>query len=126
MPDNTQRATLRDVINYEPEMYLSSDEMALIKSTFKDNPKLIAVLRKVFLPTMSDPSLPIEEISNDVLLTGVDWQGMPTEHIKPILLGRMEAIKFVAGGLIKLKMLSNASEPNPYAEALRRKKDSAK
>lgn len=126
MPDNSQAATLRDVINYEPERYLSEDEMALIKNTFKGNKQLLTVLRKLFLPTVSDPSLPIEEIANDTLLAGVDWQSMPAEHIKPIILGRMEAIRFVASGLIKLRVLANSEDASPFMDAVRRKKDSAK
>lgn len=126
MPKDHERASLRDVLNYEPEKYLSDEEVALIKSTFRNNPALLAVIRKIMLPTIADPSLPIEEMANDVLLTGVDWMSMPSEHVKPIIQGRMEAIKFVAGGLIKLKVISSAKEENPFEEALRRKKDSAK
>jgi hypothetical protein len=126
MPQDNQRASLRDVLNYEPEQYLSADELALIKSTFKDNQKLLNVLRKVMLPTISDPSLPVEEVANDSLLAGVDWQSMPSEHVKAILQGRQEAIKFIAGGLIRLRMLSSESEESPYQKALRMKKDSAK
>lgn len=127
MSQEPQRAaSLRDVLNYNPEQYLSDDELALIRSTFKDNPRLIAVVRKVMLPTISDPELPIEEIANDSLLAGVDWQSMPAEHVKAVLQGRQEAIKFIAGGLIKLKMFANSGEESPYSAELRRKKDSTK
>lgn len=126
MQDQSQRASLRDVLNYKPEQYITDDELALIRSTFKDNHKLLAVIRKVMLPTISDPDLPVEELANDVLLAGIDWQSMPSEHVKAILQGRQEAIKFIAGGIIKLKMFANSTEESPYSAELRRKKDSAK
>jgi hypothetical protein len=123
---NQEKATLRDVLNYEPEQYLSEDEVALIRSTFKDNRRLIAVLRKVLLPTISDPSLPIEEMAHDAYLAGVDWAAMPADEIKPLILARSEAIKFVAGALMKLKVIANTVGESPYQTELRRKQDSAK
>lgn len=120
--EQQQPASLRDVLNYEPERYISDEDIALIRTL---TPKHLAVIRKIMLPTVSDPSLPIEEMGKDAFLTGVDWLGMPAEHVKAIMQGRMEAIKFILGGLVQLKMIANAKEPNPYTEALRRKKDSA-
>lgn len=126
MPNNKDRATLRDVINYTPEQYFSDSEVVLIRNTFKDNPVLMGVLRKIFLPTVSDPSLPIEEFSKDALLIGVDWMSMPAEHVKAIIQGRMEAIKFIMGGLIQLRMLAHGSVESPLTAETRRAKDSLK
>lgn len=126
MPDNNQRASLRDVLNYNPDQYLSDEEVALIRSTFANNPKLIAVIRKVFLPTVADPSLPIEEIANDAFMANMDFGQMAADEIKPIVMGRQDAIRFVIGGLVKLKVIAHGKEESPYAEALRRKKDSSK
>jgi hypothetical protein len=123
---SSEKASLRDVLNYEPEQYLSEDEVALIRSTFKDNPRLLAVLRKVLLPTISDPTLPIEEMGHDAYLAGVDWAQIPSDQIKPIILGRSEAIKFVIGALIKLKVIANAQDESPYQKEMRRKLDSTK
>lgn len=122
----SERTSLQDIINYQPDTYLSEEEMSLIKSTFKDNPRLLNVLRKVMLPTVGDPSLPIEEISNDAWLAMRDWAAIPMEEAKALMVGRQEAIKFVAGGIIKLKMLANATEESPYQKALRKKQDSSK
>lgn len=121
-----EKASLRDVLNYEPEQYLSEEEVALIKSTFKGNKRLLAILRKVLLPTVSDPSLPIEEMGHDVYLAGVEWGQLPNEQVKTIMLARADAIKFVLGALIKLKVIANSTDESPYQAELRKKKDSAK
>lgn len=126
MPNDQQRASLSDVLNYDPEQYLSDEEVALIRSTFKDNPKLMAVIRKVMLPTISDPSLPIEEISNDAFLAGLDIGAMPKEELKAIMLARQDAIKFIVGGLVKLKVFAHSREETPDEAERRRYKDSAK
>lgn len=126
MADSNQRATLKDVLNYDPEQYLSEEEVALIRSHFNDNPKLIAVIRKLFLPTVSDPSLPLEEFASDAYLAHVEWASMPQDEIKPLMVGRTDAIKFVVGGLIKLKVIASSKEENPYQKELRRKQDSLK
>ncbi len=126
MPNNKDKASLSDIINYKPEQYLSEEELAIIRSTFRDNPKLMTVLRKIFLPTISDPSLPVEEVSKDALLTNIDWMSMSAEHVKAIMQGRMEAIKFIVGGFIQLRMLANSPVESPMSEEARRAKDSTK
>lgn len=126
MPEGNQRASLRDVLNYDPEVYITPDEMALIKDTFKDNPKLLGVLRKVMLPTLLDPQLPLEEMANDAFLAGLDFAAMPADEVKPIVLARQDAIKFIIGGLIKLKVFAASKEESPYQAELRKKKDSNK
>lgn len=126
MPNDKQRASLRDVINYEPEKYLSDDEIALIRNTFKSSPRLFHVLRKVFLPTISDPELPIEQMGDDVYLKNIDWMSMPAEHVKAVMQGRMEAVKFILGGFIQLKMLANDKVESPLQAEARRSKDSSK
>lgn len=119
-------ASLRDLIKYEPEKYMTDDEVSLIRSTFRDNPRLIAVLRKVFLPTVQDPALPVEEIANDIWFAGKQWDAVPNEQIKSLVVARQEAIKFIMGGFISLKQLANTSEESEMEAALRRSKDSTK
>lgn len=120
-----QRASLRDVINYKPEQYLSDDEVKSIQSTFKNNPKLIGVLRKVMIPTIADPSLPIEEVSGDVFLNR-DWAAIPADEAKILTVARQDAVKFIIGGLIKLQVIANQSVETPMEAAIRRSKDSSK
>lgn len=121
-----QRVTLQDVINYKPETYLTEEDMALARTTFKNNPRLFKLLKKVFLPSISDPDMPVEEISKDVWMNMREWDAIPTDEVKALVVARQDAIKFIAGGLIVLKMLANSDEENPMATALRRKQDSAK
>jgi len=123
MPNENQKATLRDVLNYEPEKYINEEDMAILKSF---TPKHFALIRKIMLPTVSDPDLPVEEFGKDAFLTGVDWTTMSADHVKAIMQGRMEAIKFILGGIIQMRMLANMKEESPYAEALRRKQNSTK
>ena len=121
-----QPANLKDVLPYDPETYLSKDEVALIQNTFKGNEQLIKVLRKIFLPTVFDPELPIEEIGGDVWMANFDFTQMQSAEIKPLVLGRQDAIKFVIGGLIKLKVLANTTEMSGIEAAYKRSKDSTK
>lgn len=126
MQNDKQRATLSDVLNYDPEQYLNESEVALIRSTFKDNPQLLAVIRKVMLPTISDPHLPIEEMASDALMANLDFAALPEKEIKSIVLARQDALKFIVGGLVKLKVFAASTDETPYQKALRRKKDSSK
>lgn len=102
-----QKASLKDILNYEIESYLTEADMDLIRTTFKGNTRLLQVLRKVFLPSVGDSALPIEEIGKDVWLTGLDYSMMQNEEIKSIVLARQDAIKFVAGGIMQLKYIAN-------------------
>lgn len=121
-----ERATLKDLINYEPDTYITKDETSLIRNTFKGNDALFKVLRKVLLPSVGDPNLPIEEIEKDMWLAGRDYSQIPAEEIKPIVLARQDAIKFVLGALIQLKIIANSAEETEIEKAYRRTKDSAK
>lgn len=120
------KATLKDLINYDTEMYLSKEEEDLIRRTFKGNNALIKVLRKLFMPTAFDPELPIEEMGKDVWMVDKDFSLMQNEEIKSIVLARQDTIKFILGGLIKLKMIANQKEESEAEELERRKKDSLK
>ena len=121
-----QKAQLKDLLNYEPEQYLSKGEINLIKYHFRDNEKLLKILRKLFLASVADPELPIEEMENDIWLVGRDYAQIPNDEVKSIVVARQEAIKFILGGMIKLKILANAKEETETEKADRRKKDSTK
>ena len=121
-----QQATLKDLINYVPEVYLSKREEEIIRATFKDNNELIKILRKILLPNALDPELPIEEFGQDIWLFDTDWKNVPVEQIKSMVQGRQESIKFVIGGLLKLKILANTPHPSEEDEKERARKDSSK
>ena len=122
-PQN-QRATLKDVIGYTPESYFTDDETALIKATFNQNPKLIKVLRKVFFPTLQDPDLPLESLNDDVFNAGRVWSQIPADEAKILAVARQDAMQFILGGLIKLKVMANQKDDDPVEAAFKRSKDS--
>lgn len=123
-----KRATLQDMISYMPDSYLSDDELALIRSTFhgERGSDLLKVVRKIFIPSVHDPELPIEELGKDVWMSQVDFRSMAVEEIKAIVQGRQEAIKFIIGGLIQLKNIANIKAENEADRSSRLKKDSTK
>jgi hypothetical protein len=126
MAEQPKKASLSDVLNYVPEQYLSADELSWIRSTFKDNPKAINTLRKLFLPTISDATLPVEQMGDDAFSSGLDFMSMPAEHAKVIAAARQDAIKFIFGGIIKTKIIAQSEDESPMESALRRSKDSTK
>ena len=82
-------------------------------------------MRKLFLPSVGDTRLPIEEIGKDPWLM-LDFAPMQEEHLKPIVLARQDMIKMVVGALIQLKIIANQPVPDAIADEERRKKDSVK
>lgn len=124
MAEPEQRATLRDVINYEPEQYLSDEEIKLIQATFRGNNQLFKILRKVMAPTISDPELPIEQMGNDFYFSAREWAQIPAEEAKILIAARQDALQFIFGGLIKLKVIANQEIKSPLSEEVRRSKDS--
>jgi hypothetical protein len=119
-------ATLSDIINYEPDTYLTPEDLDLIRSTFKDNKRLLRLLRKVMVPSVGNPELPVEEMGNDAWLAMRDWAQVPADEAKILMVARQEALKFIFGGFIKLKMIANSTDESPFAKDVRRKMDSSK
>lgn len=120
-----QPAQLRDVLNYNPEEYLNEDDKAWIRATFKDNPRAVQTIRKLFIPNAMD--LPVEEMTNDVWFQGgVDWAMLPESEVKSLIVGRQESIKRVMNGLVQLKMYANLSPKTPDEREAEAKKNSSK
>lgn len=126
MTDKPQRASLSDMLNYEPDRYITDDEVRLLQSTFRGNKKLINLLRKLLIPTMSDPDLPIEEVGADVYFSKREWAQIPADEAKILMVARQDAIQFIVGGLIKLNIIANDKVESPLDAELRRGKDSNK
>jgi hypothetical protein len=120
-----QRATLKDIIPYQAQTHLTNNEIELIKATFRGNDELLTVLRKLFLPSVGDSSLPLEEIGKDAWLN-IDFSMLQDSEIKPVVLARQDAIKFIGGGLLQLKIIANQKEESEQEAAARRAKDSTK
>ena len=123
---NQEKASLSDIINYKAELYITEEDQTLLRDTFKGNERLIKLLRKVLLPTLSDPGLPIEDFGKDMWFSRREWSQIPAEEAKILICAREETIKFIMGGLINLKQIANITEESPQAKALRMKKDSSK
>lgn len=124
----SNKAALADIIQYTPETYFSDDELALLRASFNgpSGGKLLKVIRKALLPTISDLELPLEEMGKDVFMAGVDFRSVPDGEVKPTVLGLQLAVKIVAGSLIQLKNLANIKDESPTERAAREAKNSAK
>lgn len=118
--------TLDELLPYVPDMYLKPDEVKELQTVFKGNERLIKILRKLFLPSALDPELPIEEMMGDAWMVDKDFSQMQVAEIKTIVLARQDAIKFILGGLIKLKVIANSSDMSETEKAYARSKDSTK
>lgn len=121
-----EKATLKDIINYEPEEYLSRGELELIQNTFRGNKELMKVLRKVMIPTIYDPELPIEQLAHDFYFSKTQWSQIPADEAKILAVARQEALEFIIGGLIKLNVIANEKQELPEDKETREKKDSTK
>lgn len=125
-PNQPAKASLRDVLNYKIESYITEEDVKIVREHFKDNPKLLNVIRKVFVPTSSDSALPVEEMGKDMWFQGTDFASLSKDEAYVRILARQEAIKFVFGGIISLKQIANISEEDELNRAARRDKDSTK
>lgn len=128
MPQEKDKVNLEDVLSYTPESEFTTDDLAVIRSHFNgaQGQKLVRILRKVFLPTISDLELPVEKMMADVLMVGIDFKAMDDKQIKSIVMGRQEAIKIVLGGFIQLRNIANVSNESPEEKTARLAKNSSK
>ena len=121
-----EKITMEDLLGGNFRPYISAEDISLIQRTFKDNPRLIQVLRKILLLWGGDVEMCPEEFGKDIWMVGVDWSQVADKEAKPLIVGRDLAIRFVMGGLFKLRELAQAKEETVTERALRLKKDSNK
>jgi len=123
-----KKASIKDLVGYTPETYLSDDEIGIIQAVFNgpNGNKVLKIIRKVMIPSISDPELPVEEMGKDVFMGSVDFKQVPESEVKPTVLGLQFAAKAVMGGIIQLKQIANVKEENPTESALRAMKNSVK
>lgn len=126
--EKPQAARLEDIISYTPETHFTDDEIALIRSSFNgpQGTRLLKVIRKALLPTISDPELPLEEFAKDMFMSAVDFRQMQESEVKPTVMGLQLTAKLIAGALISLKSIANIKEESEGNRAARRAQDSAK
>lgn len=122
----SEQAKLKDILNYPVDSYITEQDRQIIKDHFHGNWKLLEVVRKVFMPTITDGGLPVEEMAKDMWFAGTDFAALTKDEAYVRILARQEAIKFVAGGIMSLKQIAHISEESASEKALRRAKDSAK
>lgn len=105
------------------EMRITEEEIALLKSTFRDNERLLKVLRKIFLP----------EIQSDAPLgQNIDlWMTVPVKDYTPEqvminMLARNQLIQHLENSLIQINTLANTDAKTPEELEEARKKNSNK
>lgn len=128
MPPKEKQIHLEDVLTYTPETYFSETEISMIRGSFggEQGRRLLKVVRKALVPTISDPDLPDEEFAKDMFMSFVDFKSVPAEEAKPLAMGIQVAMKIVLGAIIHLKNIANYNEESDSNRAMRRGKDSSK
>lgn len=121
-----QGLTTKEVLGESLATYVTLEDALLIRNTFKDNPRLLRVLQKIFIPTIQDPEMTPESMGADSWMDGKNWDAVPVDEIKALVVARQDTIKQVMGGLIRIKTISNVSEESLNETAQRRIKDSTK
>lgn len=106
-------------------MRFTDEELSLLKNTFKDNEKLLKLLRKVFLPEY-DPEAPLGQ-TVDRLWMGLDMLAQMSPHDRELaILVHLKLNNHVERQLIQLDALAKQEAESEEAKAKRIKKDSAK
>lgn len=123
MDDKQTGMTVEEVLGETMQTYLTVEDALLLRNTFKDNPRLLRVLQKIFIPTIQDPEMPPESLGEDFWMAGMDWVNMQAVEAKGVMAGRQEALRFLMGGLIRLKTIANVKEADIQQT---RKKNSTK
>lgn len=116
--------TVDEVLGETLETYLTLEDARLLHNTFKGNPRLLKVLQKIFIPTIQDPEMPPEQMAADFWLSGKNWDAIPVDEVKSLVVARQEALQFILGGIIRLKVIANTNEESMQEVNNRRKKDS--
>jgi hypothetical protein len=102
------------------QMRFTEDELRLVQETFKNNEKLLKVMRKVFLPEL-DPDAPLGQV--------IDlWVSIPLKEMNPQdamvnMLARNQLIMHVEQQLMQLQSLANREQLTEEQRQLKEKKD---
>jgi hypothetical protein len=105
------------------QMRFTENELAIIRNTFKGNPELLLLMRKVFLPEL-DPKAPLGQMID--LWMSLPVKEMTAQEAQVNILARNSLIMHVEQQLLQLNVL--AEMPNMTVEELLEKheKDSSK
>lgn len=105
-------------------MRMTEDELALIKSTFGGNERLLKLLRKVFLPEY-DPTAPFGQ-TIDLWLAMTDIKSLPPDHAYQFILSRNLVIGHIEAQIEQLRYFAELKNETKEEAELRAKKDSTK
>lgn len=107
------------------QMRFSEEELTLLKATFKDNEKLLKLLRKVFLPQY-DPYAPFGQ-TVDSLWMGLDQlsQMVPQDR-ETMILTQIRLNNHIERQLMQLDALAKLKNETEEEEKARLEKDSTK
>lgn len=122
-----QKLTIEDILGESNQYYLTEAEAKLIRDTFHKNPHLLRALQKVFLPNIFDDDMPPEQIvAQDPWLTGKQWDIIPADEAKILVVARQDFIKWVANGLTRIKAIANQTDSSIEEMTRNKNKNSTK
>lgn len=104
-------------------MRFTAEEIDILRGAFKNNDRLLKLLRKVFLPEL-DPNAPLGQM--------VDlWLVMNPAELTPDVAyinikARNQLIAHVEQQLMQIEFLANMADEDPVAKAERKAKDTTK
>lgn len=106
----------------------TDNELALLKLTFSDNEPLLKLLRKVFIPRISDTAADIGGMQADVFLNpDLDIKNYPTVEQAVIgIQAHSKALKHIEGCLWQIKQLAGTKTETVEELKARLQKDSTK
>ena len=105
------------------QMRITPDEIQLLQMHFKDNPMLLKLLRKLFLPEF-DPNAPLGQSVD--LWTIKDISSMTPEECKIYFWTRRDLIMHIESQLLQIDSLAGMKLESPKEKESRIKKDSQK
>ncbi len=100
-------------------------ELSLIRNTFKDQPELLKLIRKIMLPEL-DPAAPLGQVIDMSLIEANDIKSLPMELAHIHLLARSLQINMMENALMQLNVLAEEKEETEQEEIARLKKNSNK
>lgn len=104
-------------------MRFTEEEIAIIRSTFLDNEKLLKVLRKVFLPEY-DPQAPLGQVV-DLWMT-LDLKDLSPDQAMVKIWARNSLITHIEQQLLQINQLANMPVETESQKEERKKANSNK
>lgn len=92
------------------QMRITLEEQQLIQSTFKNNERLLKLMRKMFLPEI-DPNAPIGQLVD--LWLSLSIKDMSPEQAYQHIMARNQVISHVDQVLMQLFLISNMEQVSP-------------